>query len=173
MKEFKALCDFESIEFEGDPLQLQENARSALASIYSPHDFGPQFYEEANVEDRALAAKGRKRVRDKISAIKKTYRDGVKENQRSGGGKVVTENWDTLVFLWEGCPSVTSLPYGQRSAEDLDSAELDEITDIVGLENSTEEAQDGANNTSDQQDDAISAERETDSLPNQGKAKET
>lgn len=41
----------------------------------------------------------------------------VKENRRSGGGKVVTENWDKLIFLWDGSPSVIRLPFGKKSAE--------------------------------------------------------
>ena len=51
--------------------------------------------------------------------MRKLYRESVKENRRSGGGKVITENSDVLVFLWEGCPSVTSLPFAQCSLREV------------------------------------------------------
>ena len=60
-------------------------------------------------------------MKDRVNRIQKIYCDSVKENRRSGGGKVVTDNWETLVFLWEGSPSVKSLPYGQSSADSLEN----------------------------------------------------
>ena len=72
----------------------------------------------------------------------------MKDNRRSGGGKVVTENWDTLVFLWEGSPSVTSLPFGQKSAEGYDDdTVVGEIEDGVSGEN--EGGVDGGNEEGD------------------------
>ena len=54
----------------------------------------------------------------------------VKDNQRSGGGKVVTENWDTLVFLLEGSPSVTSLSSSVKNSKvATGSEETNEIDD--------------------------------------------
>lgn len=124
LKEYKTLCDFENIDFEADSVKLTENARSALASLYPIDDFGPENIVEE--KSRPLATRGRKRVRDKITKLRKLYRESVKENRRSGGGKVTTENWDVLVFLWEGCPSVTSLPFAQCSSREVTEENLHE-----------------------------------------------
>ena len=47
-------------------------------------------------------------------------------------GKVITENWQTLVFLLEGSPAVTSLPYGQSSALSFDEEDTSEIDNTDG-----------------------------------------
>ena len=126
LKEVKTFCDYKGIDFEADGSQLNENIRSAMAKLYPVEEFGPEIVDDRDLVQKSLASRGKTSVRDKILKIRSIYRNSVKENRRSGGGKVITENWDTLVFLWEGSRSVTSFPFGHRSAELYEDDQNDE-----------------------------------------------
>ena len=143
LKEFKTFCDYKGIDFEGDGPQLNVTIRSAMAKLYPVEEFGPEIVDDRDQVQKSLASRGKTRVRDKILKIRSIYRNSVKENRRSGGGKVITENWDTLVFLWEGSPPVTSLPFGHRSAElyeddQNDENEGDDENSVDNIEEQTE-----------------------------------
>jgi len=48
-------------------------------------------------------------VKQKIKDIRQDYRKAVTDGRRSGSGKIVCENWDTLKLLWGSSPSTTSI----------------------------------------------------------------
>lgn len=60
---------------------------------------------------------GYERIKEKVKAIRQAYRKAVTEGRRSGGGKLVYDNWDKLKTLWGRSPAVTTLTNSISSFE--------------------------------------------------------
>ena len=130
LRDYKTCCDFKGMEFESDKPQLLENVRSSMAKLYPPTDFGHKSVVDGDHAGKAQILKGKSSVKDKIKTTRAIYRDSLKHNTRSGAGKVITDNWDTLDVFWEGSPAVTSLPFGQGSSQiNEDFSETDDPED--------------------------------------------
>lgn len=119
-----------------------DNIRTGLAKLYQPEDFGP--VKALNQDEKVLVSRGKTRIRDKVRSLKKLFRESKKKNTRSGAGRVETENWETLVFLWDGSPAVDSLPHGKRSADpdsegDNDDENIEENEAEDDIENESNE----------------------------------
>ena len=66
---------------------------------------------------------GYTRIKAKIKVLRQTFKKVVNEGRRSGSGKLIIENWDYLIFIWGGCPSVTQVNGSMQSFLDKDSEE--------------------------------------------------
>ncbi|KAL9952960.1 hypothetical protein ACROYT_G040293 [Oculina patagonica] len=148
--EYKVKKDFECKDMESDLIQFYSDIRLMMSKLYPPDDFGPPesvSLPETGVgmdvdEFRALKARhetdakqikvGYDRVKEKIKVVRQKYRTSVNENTRSGSGRIITTNWDTLTKIWGGSPAVSKIPNAITSAtvetdhEDAESDEMEE-----------------------------------------------
>ena len=61
------------------------------------------------MEEKRLTKIRYDRVKQKIKDIRQDYRKAVTEGRRSGSGRLVCENWDTLKNLWGGPPATVAI----------------------------------------------------------------
>ena len=124
LTEIKSNMEFESKDFEADLVKLYSDLREVMASKFEADDFGPVSLSEKPqnattnelsqikqiiVEEKRLTKIGYDRVKQKIKDIRQDYRKAVTEGQRSGSGRLVCENWDTLKNLWGGSPATVAI----------------------------------------------------------------
>ena len=128
-KEYKTKCDFNGIDFEADGQQMYTNIRRSLGRDF-PDEFGREEISEPDkqlrmmekeeyarfmqrrTEEQDLIAKGYKRVKEKIKNVRQEYRNALREDTRSGSGRIIQENFELLGEIWGGSPATTSLSFG-------------------------------------------------------------
>ena len=124
LTEIKSNMEFESKNFEADLVKLYSDLREVMASKFEADGFGPASLSEKPqnattnqlsqikqiiVEEKRLTKIGYDRVKQKIKDIRQDYRKAVMEGRRSGSGRLVCENWDTLKNLWGGSPATVAI----------------------------------------------------------------
>lgn len=129
IKEYKAVCDFNGVDFEADLKDLYTELHRCLASRF-PEDFGPDkvsepstavkdmsceeydLYKKTTAEEKIKIAKVYDRIKAKVKSIRQDYRTAVNKGTRSGSGKLVKEHFDILREIWGGSPATTMLAEG-------------------------------------------------------------
>ena len=129
IKEYKAVCDFNGVDFEADLKDLYTELHRCLASRF-PEDFGPDkvsepstavkdmsceeydLYKKTTAEEKIQIAKVYDRIKAKVKSIRQDYRTAVNKGTRSGSGKLVKEHFDILREIWGGSPATTMLAEG-------------------------------------------------------------
>ena len=115
-----------------------------MAEMFPPTDFGPKtikLYHAVNMIREELLGCKRKseteekqtkerysKVKIKIKELRRGYKNAVDTGSRSGSGKLDSENFELLLEIWGGSPTVTSLPSGitsQDNQHDTESAASD------------------------------------------------
>eukprot|EP00112_Aurelia_sp_Birch-Aquarium-sp1_P020089 Seg509.14 transcript_id=Seg509.14/GoldUCD/mRNA.D3Y31 product="hypothetical protein" protein_id=Seg509.14/GoldUCD/D3Y31 len=109
---------------EADLVKLYEDIRQLMASMYPPENFGPEEItripeglddrekvklERFIAEEKRLIKVGYGRVKGRVKSVRQNFKKAVIEGTRSGSGKLLIRNWDRLVMIWGGCPSVTKI----------------------------------------------------------------
>ena len=138
LMDIKTQYEFNGLDFEADLPRMYGEVRVKMAKIYS--EFGPievqRIKEDVAPEDLASlkakadeekksVKKGYERTKQKIRDIRQDYRKAVTEGRRSGSGKVVCDNWDTLKVIWGGSPATTTI------RNSVNSLNLEESEDIM------------------------------------------
>lgn len=132
LKDYKSICEFNSLDFSADKVKLYEDVRKTMAVSY-PESFGPvkvstpakpvkemskkeydAYNQKYNSEMNEIKM-GYKRVKEKIKSIRQDYSKAVTSGRRSGSGKVVLEFYEDLTTLWGGSPSTQPLSFGVDS----------------------------------------------------------
>ena len=123
MADIKSMMEFKGLDFEADLVKLYTDLRQIMAASY-PDDFGPETLSEQGgtmardaitnfkvkiSEEKKQIKLGYDRIKQKAKDIRQDYRKAVTEGRRSGSGKLVCENWDTLKLLWGGSPATKSI----------------------------------------------------------------
>ena len=93
----KVKKDFEGKDMEADLVELYEDIRVMMASLYPTGDFGPS--EPSSAEDRRYAKVGYLRIKDKVKQIRCIFKKAVVEGTRSGSGKLIVQHWDLLSMI--------------------------------------------------------------------------
>ncbi len=62
------------------------------------------------IQDKIQIKKGYDRIKAKVKAVRQEYRTAVTTGRRSGSGKLVADNWDTLKLIWGGSPAAVQIP---------------------------------------------------------------
>ena len=140
--EYKTKKDFEGKDMESDLVKFYEDIRQMMAAMYPIDDFGPFEISlldpgtdlESKLrsmrtisEEKKLIKIGYGRIKDKVKLIRQKFKKAVVDGTRSGSGKIITPNWDSLVQIWGACPSVTKV--AGAIASHLDDSEKDEMSD--------------------------------------------
>ncbi len=164
--EAKTRFDIKGLDFEKDLVVMYEEVRKIMAGKFEGQ-FGPvdiELIDEENdsdeeklrkdkqiLEDKKLINEGYNRIRGKVKTVRQDYRTAVIEGRRSGSGKLVYDNWDTLHKVWGGSPAVTAIQNqingmfsDEEQAEDDDSDDddignRDSSVDTTSRTNSTRE----------------------------------
>ncbi len=110
LHDLKSRRDYEGKDLEADPVKLYEDLRQMLAKLYSEENFGPVECAGMNkIVGTKLTKNGYGRIRERVKLLRRNFKRAVVEGTRSGSGKLMIENWDRLVFIWGGCPSVIQI----------------------------------------------------------------
>ena len=169
----KTEYEFLGKDFEADLVKLYGEIRVMMAKKFEANDFGPielaaagedltkaeldNFKVQLAIQKKQIRT-GYERVKEKSKALRQQYRKAVTEGRRSGSGRLVCDNWDTLKTLWGGSPAVmkvnnslTSLD-GNNSENDSDEEEcveqkIDEVDDEEG-DSEDEDGEKGKNEIS-------------------------
>lgn len=130
--EYKTRKDFEGKDMESDLIKLYEDIRKEMAKMYPEEDFGPEEISEcpegANDQEKVLLQEmisqqkksikaGYGRIKCRVKMIRQNFKKAIVEGTRSGSGKLIMENWEQLVFIWGGCPSVNRIEGAVMSLE--------------------------------------------------------
>eukprot|EP00112_Aurelia_sp_Birch-Aquarium-sp1_P020835 Seg546.4 transcript_id=Seg546.4/GoldUCD/mRNA.D3Y31 product="hypothetical protein" protein_id=Seg546.4/GoldUCD/D3Y31 len=122
--DYKTKKDYEGKDMEADLVKLYEDIRQLMASMYPPENFGPEEItripeglddrekvklERFIAEEKRLIKVGHGRVKGRVKSVRQNFKKAVIEGTRSGSGKLLIRNWDRLVMIWGGCPSVTKI----------------------------------------------------------------
>lgn len=157
LSNIKVQMESQSKDFEADLVKLYTKLRELMAQTYE-EDFGPvkitpmsdNLSEEELVSYKANATQekakikiGYERIKQKTKDLRQDYRKAVNEGTRSGSGKLVIENWDTLKTIWAGSPATTCIKNSVSShtpeeSQDLDFANANDLEDLE-YESSKEE----------------------------------
>ena len=146
LAEIKSKYEFKGKDFESDLVALYKEAREAMATLYSEEHFGPvqliednddisqKEYKQLLTEQKKLIKMGYQRIREKVKEVRQDYRKAVTSGRRSGSGKLICENWDTLKTLWGGSPATGCIVNPLTSLEQLENEsfepELSEEEDL-------------------------------------------
>ena len=119
----KAQMESQNKDFEADLVKLYTKLREVMAKTYE-EDFGPvnitpmldNLNEEELVCFKARMSRektdiktGYERIKQKTKDLRQDYRKAVNEGTRSGSGRLVIDNWDTLKTIWAGSPATTCI----------------------------------------------------------------
>eukprot|EP00794_Sanderia_malayensis_P002803 gene2803-3243_t len=163
--DYKIKKDYEGKDMEADLVRLYEDVRQMMASMYPPEKFGPEeiskiseglddhekFKRERFIaEEKRLIKVGYGRVKGRVKTVRQNFKKAVTEGTRSGSGKLLIRNWDRLVMIWGGCPSVTKIGGAVSSiaaensgyvSDDESETEEASATDVEPQENREETEQ--------------------------------
>ena len=142
--EYKTKKDFECKDMESDLVQFYSDIRLMMSRIYPVENFGPE--KETSLEgaedmdpNEYLALKtryekdmqqiktGYERIKEKVRAIRQKYRNCVNEGTRSGSGRIIQGQWETLTKIWGGSPAVTKISNCVTSDSLLTVADMSQI----------------------------------------------
>eukprot|EP00794_Sanderia_malayensis_P020862 gene20862-22914_t len=158
LHEHKSKMDYKGKDMEADLTTLYSEMRRMMGSIYPPECFGPLDIavaekglvgKEKELSCRKIAREkksqktGYERIKSKIKGIRQNFKKAVTEGTHSGSGRLMVENWDSLVFIWGGCPSVSCVGGSVQSLGDCDSEDKSLDTDSSGrtMENDEKHAE--------------------------------
>ena len=166
LHDLKSKRDYEGKDLEADPVKLYEDLRQMMAEFYSEENFGQvECTGINNVVDTKLIKVGYGRIRERMKLLRRNFKRAVVEGTRSGSGKLIIENWDRLVFIWGGCPSVIQIK-GAVSSHAIEDVEQDESSLGSEEENVTCEED------SSEKDEPVNPMRRTIGKSNSGNVKE-
>ena len=124
LHDYKIKKDFEGKDMESDLVKMYEEIRQMMAILYPPDYFGPVKISSINRELRseerikhsnAIQEEQRNikigygRIKERLKLVRRNFKKAVVEGTRSGSGKIILQNWEYLVKIWGGCPSVTRI----------------------------------------------------------------
>lgn len=165
LSEYKTNKDFEGKDMEADLVRMYEDLRQMMAAMYPPEYFGPvevmTVNEDLRTEDKIILERvvqgdrknikiGYGRIRERVKQIRCNFKKSMVEGTRSGSGKMIIQNWDSLVMVWGGCPSVTKIGGAvvsqtveepnedEQESDSYDSLETDTDASRTGHEQSSE-----------------------------------
>lgn len=136
--DYKIQKDFDGKDMESDLIQLYEDIRKMMARMFQGEDFGPEataiIPSEISESERALFQRdiviekkeikvGCNQIKYRVKQLRQNFKKAVGDETRSGSGRFIIENWDHLVSIWGGCPSVNQIKGAVVSSPD------DEIMD--------------------------------------------
>ena len=126
LRDTKSNMEGKGLDFEGDLVKLYADIRKVMAEKYPESNFGPketmqpsveieemskedykEFKKKVDEQERAIKL-GYERIKAKVKKLRSGFQKCVAESTRSGSGRVIKDNWDTLVEIW-GEPQVQSL----------------------------------------------------------------
>ena len=158
LNQIKTEYEFKGLDFESDLVRLYSEARVGMAKLYINGPFGPTEEQtipegvdaeemkelKAKKEEAKKAIKqGYERIKQKVKDIRQDYRKAVTEGRRSGSGKLVCENWDTLKVIWGGSPATPTLPNSISSLNpEEEDLEEEEFLSLPGYQPQIEEHSD-------------------------------
>ena len=107
----------EGLDFQGDLMKLYADIHKVMAEKYPESNFGPketmqpsveieevskedykEFKKKVDEQERAIKL-GYERIKAKVKKLQSGFQKCVAESTRSGSGKVIKDNWDTLVEI--------------------------------------------------------------------------
>ena len=125
--------DFDGKDMESDLIQLYEDIRKMMARMFPGEEFGPEattiIPSEISESERALLQRdivienkeikvGYNRIKYRVKQLRQNFKKAVVDGTRSGSGRLIIENWDHLVSIWGGCPSVNQIKGAVVSSPD-------------------------------------------------------
>ena len=138
LHDYKIQKDFDGKDMESDLIQLYEDIRKMMARRFPGEDFGPEattiIPSKISESERALLQRdiviekkeikvGYNRIKYRVKQLRQNFKKAVVDRTRSGSGRLIIENWDHLVSIWGGCPTVNQIKGAVVSSPD------DEIMD--------------------------------------------
>lgn len=169
LHDLKSKRDYEGKDLEADPVKLYEDLRQMMAELYSEENFGPVECVNMNkIGDIKLIKFGYGRIRERVKLLRRNFKRAVVEGTRSGSGRLMIENWDRLVFIWGGCPSVIKIK-GAVSSQSSEDVGQDESS--LGSEEEVEENVTGEDDTS-EKDEPVNPMKRTMDKSNPSNVKE-
>ena len=144
LNEQKSQYEFKGLDFEADLVKLYRDIRVMMAEKYENGSFGPVSQRELPedltlnelTQEKFLLEKERKaiktgydQIKTKCKEIRQNYRKAVTEGSRSGSGKIVCDNWESLKSIWGGSPATKAITNAISSYDVEYSAEEEEETD--------------------------------------------
>eukprot|EP00794_Sanderia_malayensis_P006485 gene6485-7227_t len=122
--EYKIKKDFEGKDMESDLVKMYEDVTKMMAILYRLDHFGRVESSNIDVElsaeerikclndiqaEKKAIKIGYGRVKEKIKQLCCNFKRVIVDGTRSGGGKMICQNWDHVVKIWGDCPSVTRI----------------------------------------------------------------
>ena len=150
LKNIKTCYECKGLDFESDLVKLYTGVRSLMAEKYDRNNFGPVITTEigddlsteelakrkaAVAEEQKLIKIGYQRIEQKIKDLRQDYRNALTSGRRSGGGKLVEDNWDILKNIWGVSPAVINLRNARCSLQNELSDKKDNESGNMNGEN--------------------------------------
>ena len=144
--DYKIKKDYEGKDMEADLVRLYEEIRQMMAIMYPPENFGPEEvsripeglddsgkvkYERFVAEEKRLIKVGYGRVKGRVKMLRQSL--------------LLIHNWDRLVMIWGGCPSVTKIGGAVTSiaAENSHGSDDDSESEVAATDVEAPEEKDG------------------------------
>jgi len=151
---------------------MYSSIRKTMAEKFSSFDFGSPdmpptsgdtsmmskeelLIYKRNIENLAKQKKERyTRIKNKIKELRRGYKNAIDSGTRSGSGRLIHENFDSLQEIWGGSPAVTAMAggissIGKENTHDnslnLLENDIDNIEDELQHENDSGNTQGMAN----------------------------
>ena len=134
LSNFKSTMEFKSKDFNADKPRQYDEVRKEIVRIDSDNEkyFGPvdlptlpsdiddeneiQLIECQRKKANESIRQGYKRIMEKIKKIRNAFSTTITTGRRSGAGRIIMENYDKLVLIYSGAPSVEPLAFGSDTA---------------------------------------------------------
>ena len=163
VKDIKINMEGRGLDFEGDLIKLYSEIRVSMAEKYN--GFGPnkitqpeieidemtkeqyKAFKKINDEEEKAIKHGYERIKAKVKKLRSNFQKAVAESTRSGSGRIIRDNWDTLLAIWGGAPGAEPLDFGlntmgeEVSETAQDHTELDVALSDQGTSDSNKEMQ--------------------------------
>ena len=134
LSNFKSTMEFKSKDLNADKPRQYEEVRKEIVRIDSDNEkyFGPvdlptlpsniddeneiQLIECQRKKANESIRQGYKRIMEKIKKIRNAFSTAITTGRRSGAGRIIMENYDKLVLIHGGGPSVEPLAFDSDTA---------------------------------------------------------
>ena len=113
LHEYKIKTNLQGRDMESDLVRMYEDLRKEMAAIYPVDCFGPvsaDHCDNATIEKERKKMKfGYVRIKDKVKKIRCNFKRALLGSSRVENGRIIAENWDSLLVIWGGCPPVSKI----------------------------------------------------------------
>ncbi|XP_066928364.1 DNA ligase 1-like [Clytia hemisphaerica] len=126
----KSEYEYKGLDFEADLPRLYSEVREKMSSLYDgfgpferevlPKDLTPEQMKDAKAridKEKKEIKLGYDRSKQKVRDVRQDYRKAITEGRRSGSGRLIEVNWETLKLIWGGSPATNTLKNSINSLE--------------------------------------------------------